>query len=122
MNMKKTARLRRARRTREHIKRLGVEKSVARLCVNRSARHIFAQVIAPQGGNVLVCVSSLEKAIKDSTEKATKTDVAKEVGRLLAQRAKDAGIQSVASDRSGYRYHGRVAALIQSARDNGLVV
>jgi large subunit ribosomal protein L18 len=121
MNIKRTSRQRRSRRTREHIKRLGVEKSIARLCVIRSARHVLAQVIAPVGGKILAHASSLEKSIKGAAAQ-TKTDLAKEVGKLLAQRAKEAGIAAVASDRSGYRYHGRIAALIQSARDNGLVV
>lgn len=123
MNKKRTSRFRRARRTREHIKRLGYEKGIARLCVNRSARHIYAQVIAPEGGKILAYACSLEVAIKDAAQgKETKTSLATEVGKLLAQRAKEAGIDAVASDRSGYKYHGRVAALIQSARDNGLVV
>ncbi len=122
MNKKRTARFRRARRTREHIKRLGHEKGIARLCVNRSARHIYAQVIAPQGGKILAYACSLEVAIKDAAQGETKTDLAVQVGKLLAQRAKEAGVDAVASDRSGYKYHGRVAALIQSARDNGLVV
>ncbi len=123
MNKKRIARYRRARRTREHIKRLGHETGIARLCVNRSARHIYAQVIAPQGGKVLVCASSLEKAVRDAiATEESKVDLAKRVGQLLAQRAKEAGINAVASDRSGYKYHGRIAALVQSARENGLVV
>ena len=122
MNKRRNARYRRSRRTREHIKRLGVETGIARLCVNRSARHVYAQIIAPQGGKVLASASSLEKTIKQDVNDETKTDVAKQVGKLLAQRAIDAGINKVASDRSGYKYHGRIAALIQSARDSGLAV
>lgn len=123
MNKKRNSRHKRASRTRQHIKRLGAETGIARLCVNRSARHIYAQVIAPEGGKILAYASSLEKAIKDAVSgESTKTDLAKQVGKLVAERAKQAGISSVASERSGYKYHGRVAALVQSAREHGLVV
>lgn len=123
MNKKRISRYRRARRTREHIKRLGAETGIARLSVNRSLRHIYAQVIAPEGGKVLAYANSLEKAIRDASKgEETKSDLAKQVGKLLAQRAKEAGIEAVACDRSGFMYHGRVAALIESVRENGLVV
>jgi large subunit ribosomal protein L18 len=121
MNKKRTSRFKRARRTREHIKRLGHETGIARLCINRSTTHIYAQVIAPTGGKILVSASSLEKNVRDAKQ-GTKTELAKQVGKLIAERAKQAGVEKVASERSGYRYHGRVAALIQSARDHGLVV
>lgn len=121
MNKKRSARFRRARRTREHIKRLGFEKGIARLCVNRSGRHIYVQVIAPHGGNVLASASSLEKGFRDGASQ-TKVETAKKVGELIAQRAKEAGVKAVASDRSGFKYHGRVAALIESAREHGLAV
>jgi len=123
MNKKYVVRIKRASRAREHIKRLGYEKGIARLCVNRSAKHISVQVIAPQGGKILAYASSLEKAVKDAiSSKVTKTEVAKMVGKILAERAKGFGIKAVAADRSGYKYHGRVAALIESVRSNGLVV
>lgn len=123
MNKKRIARIRRSQRTREHIKRLGAEKGTVRLCIGRSAKHIFAQLIAPVGGKVLASASSLEKAIKDAAKgEETKTDLSKLVGKLIAQRAKEAGIDSAASDRSGYKFHGRVAALIQSANEHGLKV
>lgn len=123
MNKKRNARFRRARHTREHIKRLGHEKGIARLCINRSARHISVQVIAPQGGKILAYATSLEKAIKDAkTGEVTKTEMAKMVGKLIADRAKKVGVNAVASERSGFKYHGRVAALVQSAREHGLVV
>jgi large subunit ribosomal protein L18 len=123
MNKKLISRQRRARRTREHIKRLGYEKGIARLSVNRSLQHIYAQVIAPQGGKILACANSLEKAIREGANaKESKSDIAKQVGRLLAQRAKEAGVEAVACDRSGFMYHGRVAALIESVRENGLQV
>ena len=123
MNKSREARFRRAQRSRQHIKKLGVEKNTARLCIIRSSKHISVQVIAPQGGQILASASSLEKVIRDESKSGvTKTDRAKEVGRLLAERVKQIGLASVASDRSGFKYHGRVAALIQSARENGLVV
>lgn len=123
MNKKRIARFRRARSTRERIKRVGLEKGTARLSVCRSGRHIYAQVIAPVGGKILAYANSLEKAIKDGLKgKETKIELAKIVGKVLAERAKEVGVDAVASDRSGYKYHGRIAALIQSARDNGLVV
>ncbi len=123
MNKKRIARFRRARHSREHIKRLGREKGIARLCIGRSACHIYAQVISPVGGKILACSSSMEKAIKDALKGSeTKTDTAKQVGKLLAERCQQAGVEAVASDRSGYKYHGRIAALIQSAREHGLVV
>lgn len=123
MNKKRISRYRRARRTREHIKRLGCEKGVARLSVHRSLQHIYAQVIAPMGGKILAHANSLEKGIRDlSGSEDTKSDVAKHVGKLLAERAKAAGIAAAACDRSGFMYHGRVAALIDAARENGLNV
>lgn len=123
MNKKRISRYRRARRSREHIKRLGVEKGTARLSINRSLQHIYAQVIAPEGGKVLAYANSVEKTIQDlSKGEGTKSEVAKQVGKLLAERAKAAGIDAIACDRSGFMYHGRVAALINAARENGLNV
>lgn len=123
MNKKRISRYRRARRTREHIKRLGHEKGIARLSVNRSLRHIYAQVIAPEGGKILAYANSLEKAVQEALKgEETKSDLSRQVGKLLAQRAKEAGVEAVACDRSGFMYHGRVAALIESVRENGLVV
>lgn len=123
MNKKIASRYRRSRRTREHIKRLGAETGIARLSVNRSLRHIYVQVIAPEGGKILAHANSLEKAVRDAANhEDSKTDVAKKVGQLLAQRAKEAGVEAVACDRSGFMYHGRIAALIESVRENGLVV
>lgn len=123
MNKKRIARFRRSRRTRERIKRLGHEKGTARFCVNRSANHIYVQLIAPQGGKILASASSLEKAVQADVEgKLTKIDLAKQVGKLIAQRAKAAGVNVAASDCSGFKYHGRVAALVESAREHGLVI
>jgi large subunit ribosomal protein L18 len=123
MSIKRNSRHRRATRTREKIKRYGRETGIARLCVNRSARHIYVQIIAPDSGNILASASSLEKGMRDeSFAQMNKTDLAKHVGKLIAARAKEAGVGAVASDRSGYKYHGRVAALVEAAREDGLPV
>lgn len=114
MSVKKTARLRRAKRARAKISELRVN----RLCVYRSPRHIYAQIISPQGSEVLVSASTVEK---DSRGGATgNIEAAGKVGKLIAERAKAAGIDKVAFDRSGYAYHGRVKALAEAAREGGL--
>lgn len=121
MSEKKTVRLRRAMRTRERIKRMGAEQGVVRLCIHRTPRHIYAQLISPQGGKVLAMASSLELRSEASSESG-KVGVAQRVGSLLAKRAGDAGVQKVACDRAGFQYHGRIAALVDAARENGLQV
>ncbi len=114
MNVKKGARLRRAKRARARISELRMN----RLCVFRSPRHIYAQVISPEGDKVLASASTVEK---DNRAGATGTvDAAGKVGKMIAERAKAAGIESVAFDRSGYAYHGRVKALADAAREGGL--
>ncbi|MDX1804140.1 MAG: 50S ribosomal protein L18 [Alcanivorax sp.] len=114
MRDKKVARLRRAKRTRLKIRELGEH----RLCVHRTPRHIYAQVTTAAGDQVLASASTVEKDLRaGSTGNA---DAAAKVGQLIAQRAKDAGIERVAFDRSGFRYHGRVKALADAARENGL--
>ncbi len=113
---KKKSRVRRAKRTRAHIKRLGVN----RLCVYRTPRHIYAQIISESGSEVLSSASTLEKVIKDALKTTGNIDAAKAIGKLIAERAKEKGINQVAFDRSGFRYHGRVQALADSARENGL--
>ncbi len=111
---KKTSRLRRARRARAKIREL----RMPRLCVHRTPRHIYAQIISDQGDNVVASASTVEK---DLRAKATgNVDAAKAVGELIAGRAKEAGVSSVAFDRSGYKYHGRVKALADAAREAGL--
>ncbi len=111
---KKTSRIRRARRARAKISELRIH----RLCVHRTPRHIYAQVIAPNGDLIIATASTVEK---DLREKATgNVDAAKAVGALIAERAKNAGITSVAFDRSGFKYHGRVKALADAAREAGL--
>lgn len=114
MKDKKVARLRRAKRTRLKIRELGE----VRLCVNRTPRHIYAQVISANGGQVLASASTVEKDLR--AEATGNTDAAAKVGQLIAQRAKEAGIERVAFDRSGFKYHGRVKALADAARENVL--
>lgn len=114
MSDKKLSRLRRARRARAKIRELGV----ARLSVNRSARHIYAQIISEDGAKVLASASTLDKSLRDG--KTGNKDAATAVGKLIAERAKEAGVSSVAFDRSGYKYHGRVQALADAAREAGL--
>ncbi len=113
---KKTGRLRRARRTRAKIMELGEH----RLSVHRTPRHIYAQVIAPDGGTVLVAVSTLDKALKKDLKGTGNVNAATMVGKAIAERAKAAGITRVAFDRSGFKYHGRIKALADAARENGL--
>ena len=113
---KKTARLRRAKKTRAHIRRLGMP----RLTVHRSGRHIYAQVIAAEGGSVIAAASTLQKDVRGDLSSTSNKDAAKAVGKAVAEKALAAGVADVAFDRSGYRYHGRVAELANAAREGGL--
>jgi large subunit ribosomal protein L18 len=113
---KKTARLRRAKKTRAHIRRLGV----ARLTVHRSGQHIYAQVIAAEGGNVIAAASTVQKELRAGLTSTSNKDAAKAVGKAVAEKAVAVGISDVAFDRSGYRYHGRIAELADAARESGL--
>ncbi|MDY6890067.1 MAG: 50S ribosomal protein L18 [Pseudomonadota bacterium] len=114
MNVKKQARIRRARRSRMQMR----EQGAVRLCVNRSPRHIYAQVISADGSQVLASASTVEKDLREGA--TGNIEAAKKVGALIASRAKEAGISKVAFDRSGFKYHGRVAALADAAREGGL--
>jgi large subunit ribosomal protein L18 len=116
MKSKKQARLRRASRGRAKIRELGMH----RLCVNRTPRHIYAQVIAPSGSEVLVAASTVQSDIKGGVNSTGNIDAAAAVGKAIAEKAKAAGITQVAFDRSGFKYHGRVKALADAARENGL--
>jgi large subunit ribosomal protein L18 len=110
-----------AARTKRHERiRLTLAGSVQRprLAVFRSAKQIYAQIIDDSAGRTLASASSLESGIRDSS--GNKTEHAKVVGRLLAERAKGAGVKQVVFDRAGYRYHGRVRALADAAREAGL--
>ena len=113
---KKTARLRRARRGRAKIRELGM----VRLCVNRTPRHIYAQLIAPDGSSVIAAASSLLKDVRGQVQATGNIETAAVVGRLIAERGRQAGVIRVAFDRSGFQYHGRVKALADAARAGGL--
>lgn len=113
---KKEARLRRAKRARMKIRELGV----ARLCVHRTPRHIYAQVIAPNGSEVIASASTVEADVRGDLKGTGNIEAAAAVGRLVADRATAKGVSNVAFDRSGFRYHGRVKALADAARENGL--
>ena len=114
MSDKKTSRLRRAKRARMKIRELGK----VRLCVNRTPRHIYAQVISAEGNQVLASASTLDQDLRGAA--TGNIEAAKKVGSLIAERAKSAGVETVAFDRSGYKYHGRVKALADAAREAGL--
>jgi large subunit ribosomal protein L18 len=114
MNVKKEARIRRARRSRAQMR----EQGAVRLCVNRTPRHIYAQVISADGSSVLASASTVEKDLREGA--TGNIEAAKKVGSLIASRAKEAGVTEVAFDRSGFKYHGRVAALADAAREGGL--
>lgn len=114
MSAKNDARLRRARRARTKIRDLGVN----RLSVHRTPRHIYAQVIGPTGDRVLASASTLDSELRKSA--TGNIAAAAEVGKLVAKRAKEAGIDKVAFDRGGYKYHGRIKALADAARESGL--
>jgi len=111
---KKNARLRRARRARAKIRELKAN----RLCIHRTPRHIYAQIINGDGSNVICTASTLDKDLRGKS--GGNVEAAIEVGKLIAKRAKKNGIQVVAFDRSGFRYHGRVKALADAAREGGL--
>jgi large subunit ribosomal protein L18 len=113
---KKEARVRRSRKTRARI----AEQCATRLVVSRSNCHIYAQIIAPSGDKVLVSASTLEADVRKDLKNGGNKAAAALVGKNIADKAKALGIEAVAFDRSGYRYHGRVQALADAARENGL--
>ena len=115
MNKKQT-RLRRARRGRAHIQNIGA----THLCIHKTPRHIYAQVISPEGNTVLASASTLDKEVRKDVEKTGGAAAATVVGKVVAERAKTAGVTKVAFDRSGFKYHGRVKALAEAAREGGL--
>ena len=114
---KKQRRQRRAKRTRAKIKLLGA----SRLTVHRTPHHIYAQVVSSDDGTVVASASTLTKEIRQSVKATGNKEAAAAVGKLIAERAKAAGIDTVAFDRSGFVYHGRVKALADAAREAGLV-
>ncbi|ASJ71857.1 50S ribosomal protein L18 [Granulosicoccus antarcticus] len=113
---KKISRLRRAKRTRAKIREL----SVARLTIHRTPRHIYAQVIDADGSRVLAAASSVSKDLRGSLKNGGNVDAAVSVGKSIAEKATAAGVSQVAFDRAGFKYHGRVKALADAARENGL--
>jgi large subunit ribosomal protein L18 len=116
MNEKKQSRIRRATRARAKIRELGVY----RLSVNRTPKHIYAQIIAPNGEQVVASASTLIKEVRAEVKNGGNIEAAAVVGKLIAERAKAAGVTVIAFDRSGFKYHGRVKALAEAARENGL--
>ncbi len=118
MNPKLAARLKRRQRIRRKI---SGSEARPRLSVFRSSRHIYTQIIDDGQGRTLVAASSLSADLKDRLAGMKKSEAAKEVGKLLAARAKEKGISLVVFDRSGFLYHGRIKAVAESCREHGLV-
>jgi len=116
MDQKKAARIRRARKARSKIRQLGVH----RLCVHRTPRHTYAQVIAPEGDRVVASASTAEATVRGELESTGNVEAAVKIGGLIAERARQKGVSEVAFDRSGFQYHGRVKALADAAREGGL--
>jgi len=114
MSVKNDSRLRRARKARQRMRTQGV----SRLSVHRTPRHIYAQVFSPAGDQVLASASTLDGSLRSGS--TGNIDAATAVGKLVAERALAAGVAKVAFDRSGYKYHGRIAALANAAREGGL--
>ncbi len=113
---KQVSRLRRAKRTRMQIRKL----EAVRLSVFRTPRHVYAQITSSDGAKTLACASTLDKELRATLKVTGNVDAAKEVGKLIAKRALEAGIRKVAFDRSGFLYHGRIKALADAARETGL--
>ena len=109
-------RLRRARKTRAKI----AELKVTRLSVHRTNTHIYAQIIAETGDKVIVSASTVEADVRKKVKNGGNVEAAVVIGKLIAEKAKKAGVTTVAFDRSGYKYHGRIKALADAARENGL--
>ena len=116
MNVKKKARLRRARKTRANIRR----KGTTRLNVYRTPRHFYAQVMSADGSKVLASASTLDADLRKELKNTGNKEAAQAVGTRLAQRAAESGVETVAFDRSGFKYHGRIAAFADAAREAGL--
>jgi len=116
MKSVKSNRLRRAKKSRMRIR----EQGKCRLSIHRTPRHIYAQIIAANGSEVLTSASTIQAEVKGDLKTTGNIDAAAAVGKAIAEKAKAAGITGVAFDRSGFKYHGRVKALADSARENGL--
>lgn len=115
-SVKKTSRLRRARKTRAKIREL----AVPRLTIHRTAKHMYAQVIDADGSKVIASASTLSKDVKGAIKYSGNADAATAIGKAIADKATAAGVSKVAFDRSGFKFHGRVKALADAARENGL--
>lgn len=113
---KHAARLRRARKTRARI----ADLKMVRLCVFRTNSHIYAQIISPEGDKVLAQASTLEVDVRSTLKSGGNIEAAVVIGKRIAEKAKAVGVDKVAFDRSGFQYHGRVKALAEAARENGL--
>lgn len=113
---KRKSRLRRATKTRMRIR----DQEVMRLCVHKTPRHIYAQITTADGAKTLVSKSTLDKELRQKLKTTGNVEAAKEVGKQIAKLASKAGIRQVAFDRSGYPYHGRIKALADAAREDGL--
>jgi len=115
---KKTSRMRRAKKARAKIREMRME----RLSVHRTPRHIYAQIISAEGDKVLVSASTLQEDLRKSLKGTGNVAAAAAIGKAIAERAREAGIAKVAFDRSGFKYHGRIKALAEAARENGLEI
>ena len=113
---KKQSRLRRARKTRAKIRQL----EVPRLSVHRTCQHIYAQIIAADGATVIASAATVQPDLRKALKSTSNIEAAQAVGKAIAEKAKSAGLEQVAFDRSGFRYHGRVKALADAAREQGL--
>ena len=117
-DLKTVARLKRKARIRKKLFGTAV---CPRLCVFRSANHIYAQLIDDSAGTTVVCASSNEKEIKQKTDIGDKSKVANYIGKIVAERARSKGIERIVFDRNGFLYHGRIKAVSEGAREGGLV-
>lgn len=117
-NEREIARKRRQRRVRKDVRGTDARP---RLCVYRSLKHIYVQVISDESGNTLVSVSTLSKALRGSLKKANGVEAAKQIGLKVAQACKEKNIAAVVFDRNGFLHHGRVKAIAEGAREGGLV-
>lgn len=113
---KVSSRIRRGKATRIKIRQAGK----VRLCIHRTPRHIYAQIIAGEGDKVIAAASTVEKAVRDQVDYTGNVKAADAIGKLIAERALEKGITEVAFDRAGFKYHGRIKALADAARKQGL--
>ena len=117
MNLRTQARLKRKKRIRKKLVGTG---SQPRLCVFRSAKHIYAQIVDDSLGQTLTAASSLEKTVRENSESKNKLNAANTVGKIIGQRALEKGVKKIVFDRNGFLYHGRIKAVSDGAREAGL--